>query len=169
MPTGSYDVCGHKGDTAPEGWVKSADTIAELAAEIEVDPATLEATVDRFNAGAQVGIDPDFARGESAYDGFNGDRTFDGPFQTLGPVATGPFHAISLESGALGTNGGPKTDTRCRVLHQSGGVIEGLYAAGNAMAAPTGMVYGGAGGTLGPALTFGWIAGDAAAGFARAG
>ena len=82
---------------------------------------------------------------------------------TLKPLESAPFYAVRLESGALGTNGGPKTDVTGRVLSLSGGVIPGLYAAGNAMAAPTGMVYGGAGGTLGPAMTFGYIAGGAAA------
>lgn len=158
-----YDVCGFTAQTAPAGWVVSAPTVAELAAELEIDASTLTATVDRFNQFVANGTDPDFARGTSAYDGFNGDQRLEGPFQTLGEVASGPFHAIKLESGALGTNGGPKTDTTCRVLRNAGGVIGGLYAAGNAMAAPTGMVYGGAGGTLGPALTFGWIAGEAAA------
>ena len=154
-----YDVAGcPPGDEVPE-WMHTSDTVAGLAASIGVDPATLEATVARFNEHAARGEDPDFGRGESAYDTFNGDQTLPGVEATLGPLTEGPFHAVAIEAGALGTNGGPKTDTRCRVLSSEGGVIDGLYAAGNAMAAPTGMVYGGAGGTLGPALTFGWIAG----------
>lgn len=157
-----YDVAGcPPGDDVPE-WILTADTVGELAALMGVDPATLEDTVARFSAHATNGEDPDFGRGESAYDTFNGDQTLPGVAATLGPVDTGPFHAVPIEAGALGTNGGPKTDTRCRVLASTGGVIDGLYAAGNAMAAPTGMVYGGAGGTLGPALTFGWIAGSEA-------
>ena len=72
---------------------------------------------------------------------------------------TGPFHAVRLHSGCLGTKGGPATDPDARVLDHDGVVIRGLYAAGNAMACPTGMVYGGAGGTLGPAITFGYLAG----------
>jgi succinate dehydrogenase/fumarate reductase flavoprotein subunit len=139
------------------------DTPQALAASIGVDPDTLAATIARFNEYAARGEDPDFARGESAYDTFNGDRSLPGVQATLAPLAQGPFYAIALESGALGTNGGPATDTRGRVVARDGGVITGLYAAGNVMAAPTGMVYGGAGGTLGPAVTFGWIAGRDAA------
>lgn len=158
-----YDVAGcPPGDDVPD-WMFSGETVAELAAAIDLDPATLEATVERFNEHAARGEDPDFGRGVSAYDTFNGDQSLPGVEATLHPLDAGPFHAIRIESGALGTNGGPKTDTRCRVLSLDGGVIGGLYAAGNAMAAPTGMVYGGAGGTLGPAMTFGWIAGQEAA------
>jgi succinate dehydrogenase/fumarate reductase flavoprotein subunit len=158
-----YDVAGcPPGDDAPD-WMATADTIEGLAGQIGVDAATLAATVARFNEHAAEGRDPDFGRGESAYDTFNGDQSLPGVAATLHPLETGPFHAIAIESGALGTNGGPKTDTRARVISRDGGVIPGLYAAGNAMAAPTGMVYGGAGGTLGPAVTFGYIAGREAA------
>ena len=101
--------------------------------------------------------------GESAYDTFNGDQSQEGVKATLQALTTPPYYAIKVEAGALGTNGGPKTDANCRVLSLNGGVINGLYAAGNAMAAPTGMVYGGAGGTIGPAMTFGYIAGISAA------
>jgi 3-oxosteroid 1-dehydrogenase len=160
-----YDVAGcPPGDQAPD-WMTTADTIEDLASKLGLDPEVVVATVTRFNEHAAKGQDPDFGRGESAYDTFNGDQTLPGVEATLQPLDVGPFHAIAVESGALGTNGGPKTDTRCRVLSSHGGVIPGLYAAGNAMAAPTGMVYGGAGGTLGPAMTFGYIAGrEAAAG-----
>ncbi len=158
-----YDVAGcPPGDDAPD-WMLTADTVGELATAMGVDGSRLDATVGRFNEFAARGEDPDFGRGESAYDTFNGDQTLPGVQATLGPLTEAPFHAVPVEAGALGTNGGPKTDTRCRVLSSEGGVIDGLYAAGNAMAAPTGMVYGGAGGTLGPALTFGWIAGREAA------
>ena len=159
-----YDVAGcPAGDRVPD-WMYRGDTPEALAAAIGVDAATLAATIARFNHFAALGEDPDFGRGVSAYDTFNGDRSLPGVQATLGPLAQGPFYAIPLESGALGTNGGPATDTRGRVVARDGGVITGLYAAGNVMAAPTGMVYGGAGGTLGPAITFGWIAGrDAAA------
>ncbi len=156
---GTYDVAGFPaGDDVPP-WMVVGDTVAELAAKIGVDSETLAATVERFNEYAAMGEDPDFGRGESAYDAFNGDQTLPGVEATLAPLHDGPFYAVAIELGSLGTNGGPKTDTRCRVLAHDGGVIPGLYAAGNAMAAPTGMVYGGAGGTLGPAMTFGFIAG----------
>lgn len=154
-----YDIAGTPPGPDTPDWITRADTVAELAAAIGVPADTLVATIDRFNEFASKGEDPDFGRGVSSYDTFNGDRSLPGVAATLGPLDQGPFYAVPLESGSLGTNGGPKTDTRCRVLSNQGGVIRGLYAAGNAMAAPTGMVYGGAGGTLGPALTFGWIAG----------
>jgi len=160
----AYDVAGcPPGENVP-GWMPTADTPEELAEKLSLDGPTLASTVARFNEYAARGEDPDFGRGVSAYDTFNGDQSLPGVKATLGPLATGPFHAIAIESGSLGTSGGPKTDTRGRVLALDGGIIEGLFAAGNAMAAPTGMVYGGAGGTLGPAMTFGYIAGRNAAG-----
>ena len=158
-----YEVAGcPAGENIPD-WIFSDKSIEGLAKKIEVDGDTLRRTLDRFNTYAAIGQDPDFHRGESAYDTFNGDQTLEGVQATLKPLESAPFYAVRLESGALGTNGGPKTDVTGRVLSLSGGVIPGLYAAGNAMAAPTGMVYGGAGGTLGPAMTFGYIAGGAAA------
>lgn len=158
-----YDVASvAAGEDVPD-WMATGSTPGELAAAIDVDPITLAETVERFNANAAAGADPDFHRGRSAYDTFNGDQSLPGIEATLGPLAEPPFYAIKIEQGSLGTNGGPKTDARGRVLAQRGGVISGLWAAGNVMAAPTGMVYGGAGGTIGPALTFGWIAGRDAA------
>ncbi len=150
------------GPDAPN-WIRRAETLAELAAEIDIDAAGLEATVARFNEGAVRGEDPDFRRGVSAYDSYNGDRSQEPPFTTLGPIDTPPYYAALIESGALGTKGGPKTNAQAQVLRARGGVIPGLYAVGNAMAGVTAMVYGGAGGTLGPGMTFGYIAGMNAA------
>lgn len=158
-----YDVAGvPPGEDTPD-WIHSAPTVEELAAKLDIDPRSLAETVERFSGFAAKGEDPDYNRGVSAYDSFNGDQTLPGIEATLGPVDEAPFYAIPIELGSLGTTGGPKTDTRGRVLSLEGGVIPGLYAAGNAMAAATGMVYGGAGGTLGPAMTFGYIAGRDAA------
>ena len=150
------------GPDAPD-WIRRADTLAELAAQIEVDAAGLEETVARFNEGVARGEDPEFDRGVSAYDSYNGDRWQEAPFTTLGPIDTPPYYAAQIESGALGTKGGPKTNAKAQVLRATGGVIPGLYAVGNAMAGVTAMVYGGAGGTLGPGMTFGYIAGMNAA------
>ena len=150
------------GPDAPD-WIRRADTLAELAAQIDVDPAGLEETLARFNEGVARGEDPEFERGVSAYDSYNGDRWEKAPFTTLGPIDTPPYYAAQIESGALGTKGGPKTNTKAQVLRATGGVITGLYAVGNAMAGATAMVYGGAGGTLGPGMTFGYIAGKSAA------
>ena len=101
-----------------------------------------------------------FLRGRSAYDLWSGDATERGNVHaTLGPIDTPPYYAVQVRSGSLGTSGGPLTDLDGRVLDTRGNVIAGLWAAGNAMAAPTGMVYGGAGGTLGPIITFAYRAG----------
>jgi succinate dehydrogenase/fumarate reductase flavoprotein subunit len=144
-------------------WVMRADTLEGLADEIGLDPAALTKTVARFNDHAEAGFDPDFGRGTSAYDHFYGDRSREGAAVTLGAIREGPFYAVEIASGLLGTNGGPRTDGAARILGHDGAPIPGLLGAGNAIACPTGGIYAGAGGTLGPALTFGYIAGRTAA------
>ena len=104
-----------------------------------------------------------FARGTSAYDHFYGDRSREGTAVTLGVIEQAPFYAVEIKMGLLGTNGGPRTDGAARILGHDGKAIPGLFGAGNAIACPTGGIYAGAGGTLGPALTFGYIAGRTAA------
>ncbi len=150
------------GPDAPD-WIARAPTLAALAELIGCNAAGLETTMARFNSHAGAGHDPDFQRGVSAYDTFYGDRSRPGAAGTLGPLDTAPYYAIPITMGALGTNGGVRTDALGRALDPDGEPIAGLYAAGNVMAAPTGSVYAGAGGTLGPALTFGCIAGRHAA------
>ncbi len=144
-------------------WMESGATLAELAAKLGLPAAALETTVARFNADAALGIDREFGRGEADYDHFYGDRSQPGARATLGPLTDAPFYAVPLHLGVLGTNGGARTDAFARVLGHDGQPIAGLYAAGNVIACPTGSVYAGAGGTLGPALTFGYIAGRQAA------
>lgn len=144
-------------------WVMRADTIEALADKIGLDPAALGETVARFNAHADAGHDPDFGRGTSAYDHFYGDRSREGTAVTLGAIREAPFYAVQIHSGLLGTNGGPRTDGKARILGHDDAPIPGLVGAGNAIACPTGGIYAGAGGTLGPALTFGYLAGRAAA------
>jgi predicted oxidoreductase len=140
-----------------------ADTLAQLAAKLKIDATTLEETVARFNKHVDAGSDPDFRRGESANDLWWGDPAFRGDRRaTLGRVGAGPYYAVEVKSGALGTKGGPQTDVDARVLDVDGRPIAGLYAAGNVMASPMGMTYGGAGGTLGPGMVFGYRAGRAA-------
>ena len=125
----------------------------------------LEDTVARWNELSARGDDADFNRGKSAHDRWWGDPSLgDGPQATLGPLDTAPFYAVRVYSGALGTKGGPRTDGNGQVLDVDGRPIAGLYAAGNAMGSVMGMTYGGAGGTLGPALVFGYLAGRHAAG-----
>lgn len=151
------------GTDAPE-WVTRADTPAELARLIDVPVEALQGTLVRWNDDVAKGHDSEYRRGDSIYDGFVGDKTeYPGLGSTLGEVARAPFYAVQVHSSTLGTKGGPRTDIDGAVLDVDGHVIEGLFAAGNVMAAPTGMVYGGAGGTLGPALIFGYRAGRAAA------
>jgi succinate dehydrogenase/fumarate reductase flavoprotein subunit len=150
------------GDPIPR-WLTGADTVRGLAEAIGVDAGGLEETIARFNTNAAQGIDPDFHRGESAYDRYYGDPDREGAFQTLGPLDQGPFYACELRIGTIGTRGGPRVSDRAEVRSNRGGVVPGLYAAGNAMASFTGMSYPGAGGTIGPALTFGHIAGRSAA------
>jgi succinate dehydrogenase/fumarate reductase flavoprotein subunit len=134
--------------------------VAALADAIGVPADALERTVATFNGNVtELERDPEFGRGDSAYDHFNGDQELPGRRGTLGPLDSPPYHAVKLECGALGTKGGPRTDADGRVLGLDGEPIAGLYAAGNAMAGATGMVYGGAGGTIGPAMVFGYRAG----------
>jgi len=151
------------GGTMPD-WVTSAPDLEKLGAVIGVPPGALDATVRRWNALVASGMDEDFGRGASAYDGWSGDRRFyPSAAATLGPLDTAPYFAVELVSSCLGTKGGPRTTIDGQVLDVDGCPLPGLYAAGNVMAAPTGMIYGGAGGTLGPALVFGFRSGRAAA------
>jgi 3-oxosteroid 1-dehydrogenase len=154
-------------EPVPDWFCKSRD-LDELQAKTGIDAAGLAATLEAWNRnvsdGSSAPEDPDFGRGASAYDGYWGDpnaTTTAG--KTLGPLDTAPYYAVPVAVGAMGTKGGPRTDRDGRVLHVSGAVIPGLYAAGNAMAGVTGRAYGGAGGTLGPALVFGFRAGHHAA------
>ncbi|MET0190655.1 MAG: FAD-dependent oxidoreductase [Pseudonocardia sediminis] len=147
------------GSPAPD-WVTSAPDLPALTAALGLPSGSLPDTVSRWNTAVEGGTDPEFGRGASAYDGWNGDLDgYPGPGATLGPLTEAPFHAVEIHSGTLGTKGGPRTDVDGRVLSLSGAVIPGLYAAGNAMSGVTGMVYGGAGGTLGPGMVFGYRAG----------
>jgi 3-oxosteroid 1-dehydrogenase len=139
------------------GAVHRAPTIAELAGQIGIDAAALAKTVVRFNEFAQSGTDEDFHRGDSAYDRYYGDPRRH-PNPNLAPLETPPFYAVKIVPGDLGTKGGLRTDERARVLRGDGTVIAGLYAAGNTSAAVMGHSYAGAGATIGPAMTFGYLA-----------
>ena len=137
--------------------LKKGRTIAELAEAMGVDPSRLEATIARFNEHAVKGEDPDFHRGDAAYDKMYGDPRV-APNPCLRPLDKGPFYAMPMYPGDIGTNGGLKTDPRARVLDAKGQPIPGLYAIGNSAASAMGESYPGAGVTIGPALTFGYIA-----------
>jgi 3-oxosteroid 1-dehydrogenase len=141
------------------GTIKKADSLEALAAEIEVPADGLRETVDRFNEFARTGVDADFHRGESAYDQYYSDPTVK-PNPSLHSIDQGPFYAVRIVPGDLGTKGGLVTDERARVLRPDGTVIGGLYAAGNVSAAVMGNTYAGPGATIGPALVFGYLAAE---------
>ncbi|MFD5634625.1 3-oxosteroid 1-dehydrogenase [Streptomyces sp. NPDC127077] len=148
--------------TFPDSWYTSGAaykewTLDALAGRIGVPAAALRTTVSRFNSLALSGRDTDFHRGDSAYDHYYTDPAIL-PNSCLAPLWLPPFHAFKIVPGDLGTKGGMRTDARARVLRPDGTVIPGLYAAGNASAAVMGHSYAGAGSTIGPAMTFGYIA-----------
>ncbi|GGN78986.1 3-ketosteroid-delta-1-dehydrogenase [Streptomyces albiflavescens] len=148
--------------TFPDAWYTSgaackAWTLDALAAAIGVPAAALRTTVNRFNGLARNGKDTDFHRGDSVYDHYYTDPAIL-PNSCLAPLWLAPYYAFKIVPGDLGTKGGLCTDARARVLRADGSVIPGLYAAGNASAAVMGHSYAGAGSTIGPAMTFGYIA-----------
>ncbi|MFZ5491934.1 MAG: FAD-dependent oxidoreductase [Pseudomonadota bacterium] len=144
-----------------------APSLDALAAQIGVPADRLRASVQTFNRYAETGVDADFHRGESAYDRVFGDPHFRNP--NLAPLTKPPFYAIRLYPGDIGTRGGLVTDDRAQVLDGQGRVIEGLWATGNSMASVMGHSYPGPGATIGPSMTFGYIAALAAAGKLDAG
>ncbi|MGJ7544251.1 FAD-dependent oxidoreductase [Variovorax sp. LT1R16] len=144
------------------GYLKRGATVNELAKAIDVPAASLEATVRAFNAAASRGEDPEFGKGSKAYNRYQGDALIE-PNPCLAPLETGPYYAIKLVVGDIGTFAGLVTDAQTRVLDSDGKPIKGLYAVGNDAASIMGGNYPGAGITLGPALTFGYVAGMALA------
>jgi 3-oxosteroid 1-dehydrogenase len=154
------------GRKVPAAWlesgvVKAASSWDELAAKIDVPPGQLRDTAVRFNALARKGHDDDFNRGDSVYDNYYGDHTLPNP--NLSPLGDPPYYAFRIVLGDLGTSGGLLTDEHARVLRQDGSVVPGLYAVGNVSAAVMGRSYAGAGATIGPAMTFGFVAAKHAA------
>ncbi|GAA3518288.1 3-oxosteroid 1-dehydrogenase [Aeromicrobium panaciterrae] len=140
-----------------DGTVVMAPTLRELAKKLDLDPDALDATVERFNGFARSGNDVDFGRGESAYDRYYGDPT-NSPNPNLGTLGKPPFYAFRVVPGDLGTNGGLDCDEHARVLRADGTAIDGLYATGNCTSAVMGRSYAGPGATIGPAMTFGFVA-----------
>ncbi len=145
------------------GYLKSGRTIEELARKAEIDSAALAHTIASYNAGAREGRDPEFHKGESAYDVSQGDPRQQ-PNPCVAPLVAAPFYAVEIRPGDLGTFAGLRTDAAARVLDRDGGAIPGLYAVGNDQASVFGGAYPGGGATIGPALTFGYIAARNAAG-----
>ncbi len=144
------------------GYLKRGATLAELAQAIGVPADVLLATVQRFNDAARRGEDPDFGKGSKAYNRYQGDANH-GPNPCLAPLEQGPFYAIRLVVGDIGTFAGLVTDEHTRVLGADNRPIPGLFAVGNDAASIMGGNYPGAGITLGPAITFGYICGHAVA------
>jgi 3-oxosteroid 1-dehydrogenase len=140
-----------------DGWLKSADTIADLAAEIGVEDKGLQAQIDEFNASAADGKDPVFRRGESAWETYRADPLYRNP--TVRPLKGDRYYAYRQTLATLGTNGGAVIDERARVVDLAGHPIDGLFAAGNTAASIFGRAYPGGGATLGQAVTFGYLAG----------
>ncbi|MGA5545851.1 FAD-binding protein [Mycobacterium sp. NPDC051198] len=149
------------GRKVPEAWLDSgvvveAHSWEELAGKIGVPAENLQATADRFNQLAHGGHDDDFNRGDSAYDNYYGDPTLPNP--NLRPLGKPPYYAFQIILGDLGTSGGLRTDENARVLRADDSAVDGLYAVGNVSAAVMGRSYAGAGATIGPAMTFGYVA-----------
>ncbi|MBR0960990.1 FAD-dependent oxidoreductase [Bradyrhizobium japonicum] len=140
------------------GYLMRGDTLDALAAKAGIDAKAFTETVTQFNASAPLGHDAAFGKGSKAYNRYQGDALH-GPNPCVAPIDNGPFYAIKMMIGDLGTYAGIVTDENARALDAEGRVIPGLYAAGNDMASIMGGNYPGAGITLGPALTFGYIAG----------
>ncbi|MGZ4513166.1 MAG: FAD-binding protein [Mycobacterium sp.] len=149
------------GRKVPPAWlesgvVKAAATWDEMAAKIGVPARQLSETACRFNELARKGHDDDFNRGDSVYDNYYGDPTLPNP--NLYPLGKPPYYAFRIVLGDLGTSGGLRTDEHARVLRSDDTVVRGLYAVGNTSAPVMGRSYAGAGATIGPAMTFGFVA-----------
>ena len=149
------------GRKVPPAWlesgvVKAATSWEDMATKIGVPAHQLSETVNRFNELARTGHDDDFNRGDSVYDNYYGDPTLPNP--NLYPLGDPPYYAFRIVLGDLGTSGGLRTDEYARVLRSDDTVVRGLYAVGNTAAPVMGRSYAGAGATIGPAMTFGFVA-----------
>jgi succinate dehydrogenase/fumarate reductase flavoprotein subunit len=140
-----------------DGYIVEGATLSELAAKLGIDAAGLSESVAANDRFAQTGGDTDFGRGTGAYSRNLGDSAH-GPNPCIGPIGSGPYYALTIQPADIGTSVGLVTDATARVLDGSGTPVEGLYAAGNDMSSVMGGVYPGPGVTLGPAMTFGYVA-----------
>lgn len=150
------------GSAKPQQWVdsgylKQANSIAELARQLKIEPTVLQATVERFNGFVAKNRDADFHRGERAYDRWLGDA-YHKPNETLGTIEAAPFYAVPVHPGDVGTYGGVVTDQHARVLRADGAIIPGLYATGVSTASVMWRSYPGAGASVGPSFVWGYVA-----------
>ena len=139
------------------GYLKRGATLQSLAAACGIDVAGFAATLSAYNAAARKGDDPAFGRGTTPFNRFGGDADV-APNPCVAPIEQGPFYAVKLLPGSLGTFAGIRTDAHARALRADGAPVDGLYAVGNDMASIMGGQYPGGGITLGPAMTFGYLA-----------
>ena len=146
------------------GYLKRGSTLEQLAKACGIDPAGLSATVAEYNHHARLGQDPAFGRGSTPFNRKQGDPQHKGPNPCVAPIEHGPFYAVKVQPGCFGTFAGLRTDGHARVLDSHGQPIAGLYAAGTDMASVFGGWYPSGGINLGPALTFGYVAGRHIAG-----
>jgi 3-oxosteroid 1-dehydrogenase len=145
------------------GAVKRGDTIADLARQIDLPADELMRTVERFNRFSGKGLDPDFGRGQSAYNDCLGDPGYR-PNAAIGPLDRAPYYATRVLPADVGTCGGVITNEHAQVLDQQDRVIDGLYATGNTTATVMGRSYPGAGASIASSMVFGYVAARHAAG-----
>jgi succinate dehydrogenase/fumarate reductase flavoprotein subunit len=155
IPTGNY---------IRSGYLKRANSIEELARLCGIEPSGLAQTVDHYNQFAKVGEDPEFGRGSTPFNRKQGDPLHEGPNPCVAPIEKGPFYAVKVKPGSFGTFAGLRTNAMAQVLNAEHNAIPGLYAVGTDMASVMGGFYPSGGINLGPAMTFGYIAGRRAAG-----
>ncbi|MXX89140.1 MAG: FAD-dependent oxidoreductase [Boseongicola sp. SB0677_bin_26] len=139
-------------------YIQRGQSLEDLAKEIGINPAALSATVAQHNRNVETGTDPEFARGESAFNRTLGDATLGLKNPNLGPIKNGPFIALRIVPGTLGTAAGLKTDESARVLREDNSAIKGLYACGNDATSIMAGKYPGAGITIGPAIVSAYLA-----------
>ena len=152
------------GSALRSGYLKRGATIEALAASCGIDASALARTVTEFNRHAHEGRDPEYGRGDTPYDRMQGDAEHSGPNPCVAPIERGPFYAVRIVPGSLGTFAGLAVNPHAQVQDAHGTPIDGLYAAGNDASSVMGGHYPSGGITLGPALVFGHILAHHAAG-----
>ncbi len=162
-----YPVVSARPDDPDPDWLPVHDTLDGLAELVGIDAAGLRGTVERWNRQVGDGADRDFGRGSSAYDRFHGDPSAAHP--NLGSIEQGPYYALPIHIGSVGTKGGPRIDAHGRILHVRDRPIPGLYGAGNVVASPAGPAYYGGGTSIGMGIVWGHLAGSHAGTYATVG